>query len=201
MPVTPKAIISGICASILVLSVAACGEDSTVAPAPTAVTQLEVKAAATTAPTAVHTATTIPTPRLVPTATPVPTPTLAPTATVTPRLSMVITPRTPTPVPTPTPIPDLDRQSQDRPPHIFVGAVTVDGLPAPDGTMIRALVKGVVVASVQVEGGKYPALAVLIPGQTVTFLVGDLTAAENFLTEVGEVSLLNLSATSSVSDY
>ena len=48
MSVTPKAIISGICASILVLLVAACGEDSTVAPAPTAVAQLEVKAAALT---------------------------------------------------------------------------------------------------------------------------------------------------------
>ncbi len=70
----------------------------------------------------------------------------------------------------------------------------IDGLPAPEGTLVRALINGVEVASVQVEDGKYPALVVLIPGQTVTFLVGDLTATETFLTEVGGVDLLNLTA-------
>ncbi len=195
MAITPKAIISGIGASIFVLLVSACGADSTVPQAPTAVAKLEAQAAATLTPTAVPTATTIPTP----TATPLPTPTLAPTATATPRLSMIITPRTPTPhpTPTPTPVPDLDQLSQNRPPHIFVGAVLMDGLPAPDGTVVRALVNGVEVASVQVEGGKYPALAILILEQTVTFLVGDLTAAQTYITEVGGLNLLNLTATSS----
>ena len=73
----------------------------------------------------------------------------------------------------------------------------MDGLPAPDGTVVRALVNGVEVASVQVEGGKYPALAILILEQTVTFLVGDLTAAQTYITEVGGLNLLNLTATSS----
>ena len=83
MAITPKAIISGIGASIFVLLVSACGADSTVAQAPTAVAKLKAQAAATLTPTAVPTATTIPTP----TATPLPTPTLAPTATATPRNS------------------------------------------------------------------------------------------------------------------
>jgi hypothetical protein len=90
----------------------------------------------------------------------------------------------------------LDQLSQNRPPHIFVGAVTIDGLPAPEGTVVRALVNGVEVASAQVEDGQYLPLAVLIPGQTVTFLVGDLTADQTFLTKVGGVDLLNLTVTS-----
>ena len=191
MSITPKAICSGIGAFILVLLLSGCGEDSTVAPAPTAAAQLEAQPAAITAATAVPTATTMPTPTAEPTAT------LAPMATATPRLTMRIAPRKPTPISTSTPVPDLDQLSQNRPPHIFVGAVLVDGLPAPDGTVVRALVNGVEVASVQVEDGIFPALAVLIPGQTVTFLVGDLTAAETFFTEVGGIDLLNLTATRS----
>ena len=77
MSVSPIAICSGIGASILVLLVAACGGDPTVAPAPIAVTQVEVQPSATTAATAppeVPTATTIPTPTAEPTATPLPTP-------------------------------------------------------------------------------------------------------------------------------
>ena len=78
-----------------------------------------------------------------------------------------------------------------------MGTVTVHGLAVPDGTLVRVLVNGVEVASVQVEDGIFPALAVLIPGQTVTNLVGDLTAAETFFTEVGGIDLLNLTATRS----
>ena len=77
----------------------------------------------------------------------------------------------------------------------------IDGLPAPDGTVVRALVNGVEVASVQVEDGKYLPLVILIPGQTVTFTVGDWTAAETFLTEVGGVDVLNLTAASSGTGY
>ncbi len=192
MSVSIKVIFSGIGASFLVLLVAACGDDPT--PAPITVAQVEVQPTATTAPTAIPTATSVPTPTAEPTATPLPTPTLAPTATATPRLGVGMVPRTPTPLPTPTPVPDLEQLSQNRPPHIFVGAVMIDGLSAPDGTVVRALVNGVEVASVQVEDGQYLPLAVLIPGQTVTFLVGDLTADQTFLTVVGGVNVLNLTA-------
>ncbi len=205
MSVSPKAICSGIFTSILVLLVAACGGNPTVTPIPTAAAQLEVQLTPTTVPTAVPTATTIPTPTAVPTgvptSTPLPTPTLAPTATATPRLSAGIVPHTPTPLPPPTPVPDLDQLSQNRPPQILVGTVTVDGLPAPEGTIVRALVNGVEVASVQVEDGQYLPLAILIPGQTVTFMVGDLTAAQTFLTEVGGVNVLNLTAAGSDTGY
>ena len=201
MSVTPKAIFSVIGASVLVLLVAACGGDPTVTPIPTAVAQLEVQPAATPASTAITNATAVPTPTAEPTATPLPTPTLAPTTTATPRLGVGMVPRTPTPFPTPTPVPDLEQLSQNRPPHVFVGAVMIDGLPAPDGTVVRALVNGVEVASVQVEDGKYLPLVILIPGQTVTFTVGDWTAAETFLTEVGGVDVLNLTATSSGTGY
>ena len=206
MSITPKAICSGIGAFVLVLLVAACGEDTTVAPAPIAVTQVEVQPTATTAATAppeVPTATSVPTPAVFPVRQrrsppprrcrpPLPTPTLAPTATATPRLSAGIVPHTPTPLPTPTPAPDLDQLRLNTPPHIFVGAVTIDGLPAPEGTVVRALVDGVEVASAQVEDGKYLPLAILIPGQTVTFMVGDLTAAQTSFTKVGGIELLNL---------
>ncbi len=207
MSVSRKAIFSGIGASFLILLVVACGKDPTAVPVATAVAQLEVQSPATEVPTAVPTATTIPTPTAeptptpLPTATPLPTPTLAPTATATPRLSAGIVPHTPTPLPPPTPTPDLDQLSQNRPPHIFVGAVTIDGLPAPEGTVVRALVNGVEVASAQVEDGQYLPLAVLIPGQTVTFLVGDLTADQTFLTVVGGVNVINLTAASSVMGY
>ena len=196
MHVSREAICSGIGASIFVLLVAACGGDSTVAPTPTVIAKLDVQPTATTAPitpTAAPTATSVPTATAEPTATPLPTPTLAPTATATPRLSTGIVPHTPTPLPTATPVPDLDQLSQNRPPHLFVGTVTIDGSPAPEGTVVRALVDGIEVASVQVEYGNYLPLAILIPGQTVTFMVGDLTAAETFLTEV---DLLNLTAAS-----
>jgi len=181
--------------------VAACGGNPTATPIPTAVAQLEVQLTTTTVPTAVPTATTIQTPTAEPTPTPLPTPTLAPTATATPRLSAGIVPHTPTPLPPPTPVPDLDQLSQNRPPQILVGTVTVDGLPAPEGTIVRALVNGVEVASVQVEDGQYLPLAILIPGQTVTFMVGDLTAAQTFLTEVGGVNVLNLTAAGSDTGY
>ncbi len=82
-----------------------------------------------------------------------------------------------------------------------MGTVTIDGLPAPEGTVVRALVDGVEVASVQVEDGIYLPLAILIPGQTVTFMVGDLATGETFLTEVGGVNVLNLTATSSGMGY
>ena len=156
-----KGVISAIGASVLVIFLAACGEDTAVAPASTAVAQPQAQPTATRLPTQAPTASLIPTPTSAPTATPLPTPMLAPTDTATPRLVVGIARPTATPVPTPTPAPDLDQLGQNRPPHIFMGTVMVGGLPAPDGTVIKALVDGVEVASVQVEDGKYPALVVL----------------------------------------
>jgi len=80
---------------------------------------------ATPAPTATPTAT--PTPA--PTATPQPTPTPLPTATPQP---------TATPVPVPDPLPEEDNSEL---PHVFVGSVTINGAPAPDGTEVSVWLK------------------------------------------------------------
>ena len=201
MRVSPKVICSGIGSTILILLLAACGGDPTVAPASTNVPQVEAQPTATSVPTPAPTPTVEPTFVPEPTATPLPIPTLGPTATATPRIIMGIVRPTPTPAPTPTPLPDLDVLRQNLPPQIILGTVTIDGSPAPDGTVVRALVDGVEVASVQVMEGKYPRLDFLTPAQTVTFMIGDLTAAETFVTTVGGIDMLNLTATRPSMDY
>ena len=85
--------------------------------------------------------------------------------------------------------------AQQQPPHVFTGSASVDGTPAPEGTIVSALVNGVVVGSVKVDAaGNYPALLVETPGVTVTFTVGDIPAAETATAELGGASLLNLTA-------
>ena len=82
--------------------------------------------------------TTIPT--TIPTSVPTPVPTIIPTIIPTPM-------PTPTQMPTlqPTPVPTLDVAKSplpeivnDNPPHVYVGTVTIDGQPAPDGTEVSA---------------------------------------------------------------
>ncbi len=136
-----------------------------------------------------------------PTATPLPTPTLAPTATATPRLGVGLVPVTPTPIPTPTPVPDLVALSKDLPPQVLVGTVLIDGTPAPDGTVIKALIDGQEIASTEVEDGRYLPLFIGIPDITITFLVGDRAAAETFVTRVGGVEVLNLTADNAAGAY
>ena len=70
----------------------------------------------------------------------------------------------------------------------------IDGVPPPDGTVIKALFDGQEVASSEVEDGRYLPLFVGVPDITVTFLIGDLVAAETFVTRVGGVEVLNLTA-------
>ena len=85
--------------------------------------------------------------------------------------------------------------SQEQPPHLFMGSATIDGNPAPEGTVVSALVNGATVGSVQVDAmGTYPALIVPTPGVTVTFEVGGFPAAESAITEVGGASILNLTS-------
>ena len=77
-------------------------------------------------------------PTMPPTLVPTPAPTIIPTIIPTPIA---------TPVPTlpPTPIPTLNVEKSplpevvnDNPPHVYVGTVTVDGQPAPEGTEVTA---------------------------------------------------------------
>ena len=101
----------------------------------------------TPTPTPVITPT--PTPEVTPTPTPEITPTPTPEVTATPTPTPVVTP-TPTPVvtPTPTPTPTLTPLPTQPPhgsvnPHMFWGDVTINGLPADEGTQVAVVVPGV----------------------------------------------------------
>ena len=86
------------------------------------------------------------------------------------------------------------------PPHVFVGAVSVDGSPAPDGTLVTAFIEGKTGAAAQAEvsGGTYT-LMVEQPsggdygGKAVTFTVSDLDASPSVPWEFGGADEVNLS--------
>ena len=81
--------------------------------------------------------------------------------------------------------------------HTFSGSVTIDGGPAPEGTVVTVLVDGIAIASALVDAsGRYAGLQVPMPNATVTFTVGGLPAAETASTEAGGTSILDLTATS-----
>ena len=86
-------------------------------------------------------------------------------------------------------------------PHGFLGSATVNGSPAASGTVVAALVDGQQVAAKSVTGGTYPVLLVepsgeSFVGKTVTFTIGGIAAAQTFIWQQGEVTELNLTATS-----
>ena len=86
-------------------------------------------------------------------------------------------------------------------PHAFLGSATVNGSPAANGTVVAALVDGQQVAAKSVTGGTYPVLLVepsgeSFDGKTVTFTIGGIAAAQTFIWQQGEVTELNLTATS-----
>ncbi len=178
----------------LVLLVVACKGEPADTSGPTIV---PVSAAPTAVATASATATPVPTLAPAPTAALLPTPTLEPTATVIPRVSVIgIARPTPTATPPPPATPTLEEMREIQPPHVFIGTVLIDGLPAQDGTVVAAMVGGVEVAAVEVEDGKYTNLQVGLAGKFVTFKIGNAVANETFVSEVGGVDLLNLTVTS-----
>jgi hypothetical protein len=84
-------------------------------------------------------------------------------------------------------------------PHAFLGAATINGNPAADGTVVAALVDGRQVASETVSDGSYPVLLVepdadSFVGKTVTFTIGGFPASETAFWIQGEVTELNLNA-------
>lgn len=174
------------------LLAAACGSDPT--PQPTAVPQPQP----TAIPAAIPTATTVPT-EPAPTATRRPPPAISfPTATPTIETAPIPTPEpAPTATPVPEPTPDLIALSGQTPPQIFIGTATIDGAPAPDGTVVTAFIDGVAVASAVVNGGAYPVLQIPNPGSEVTFKLGDLVADQTATTYQGGADIVNLTASSS----
>ena len=79
---------------------------------------------------------------------------------------------------------------------MFVGTATINGVLAPQGTVVIALVDGVEVGRSFVGSeGKFEALYVGNPGRTVTFQIGNSMARESFTIEVGEADIVTLTAT------
>ena len=80
-------------------------------------------------------------------------------------------------------------------PHVFIGTVTVDGNPVPEGTRIAALVEGEERGFSQAyDRGKYGPLDVYEPnnGSLVTFRLGNHTADQAVRWEKGGVTKLDL---------
>tara|TARA_B100000315_G_scaffold259171_1_gene313984 strand:- start:200 stop:1558 length:1359 start_codon:yes stop_codon:yes gene_type:complete len=89
--------------------------------------------------------------------------------------------------------------AQAAPPHAFFGSATVEGIPAPDGTVITAWIDDSQVASTTMSEGRYTVVVVEpegvhYPGETVSFKVGDVEADQTAVWEQGGVNQLNLTA-------
>ena len=86
--------------------------------------------------------------------------------------------------------------AQSVPPHIFIGNATVNGLNAPSGTVITAMIGGDAKGSVNVgSNGAYGPLHVASgSGSEITFQLDALTASETATWEQGGASVLALNA-------
>ncbi len=166
-------------------------------------------------PTLARAAQANPTPEPEVQATPIPQPTLKPTPVATPEPTLTPNPTptpmpttTPTPTPTPTPVPTATPTSEPLPPvkntvvpHAFVGTVTIDGVIAPDGTVVTVWIQefSAPVDQAVVSDGSY---LIQVPqygsasfaGKTVTFKVGSLNARETAIWMSLSVDELNLTA-------
>jgi hypothetical protein len=186
-----KQYVLAIILSLAVFLIAACGSD----PAPEA----------TTVPTAVPVVT-VPTNTPAPTATTAPDPAPAATNTPSPTATAVAIAPTataqakPTPTNTPAPTVDLVASRSLLPPHIFVGTAKIDGIAAPLGTIVSALIGDQTVdLSVvdQANGGFSKAIKVDVLGQPVTFKISDFAASQAAITtQVGGANVVNLEASS-----
>lgn len=86
-----------------------------------------------------------------------------------------------------------------QPPNMFVGSVTQDGVPVPEGTEVTAWIDGVQVGAGNVTGDQYQVLVVQPEGQsfddkTVTFQVAGKDVPETAIWQVGGATEVNLSA-------
>ena len=188
-----KQYVFAILLSLAVFLIAACGSD----PAPEA----------TTVPTAVPDVT-VPTNTPAPTATTAPDP--VPAATNTPSATVVapVAPVAPSPtakpaataVPAPAPTIDLAAaRSSNQPPHIFVGTAKIDGIAAPQGTIVSVLIGDQTVEESKVyqDDGTFVTIKVNVLGHPVTFKISDFAASQAAITtEKGGANVVNLEASS-----
>ena len=91
--------------------------------------------------------------------------------------------------------------AQKVPPHVFVGAVTLDGATAADGAAVTAWIDGEQVASTTVSGGEYSVLVeptgdASFTGKTVSFKVSGTDATETAPWSQGGGDVLDLTGVS-----
>ena len=137
------------------------------------------------------------TPRPTSTSTPTPAPTATPIPTATPRAPTPTPMPTPTTVPVPAPLPERDNREL---PHVFVGAVTISGVPAPDGTEISvwlAQFDSPIGTGTSIDGN-YSVLAnqfgpSSFGGRQVVFKVNGENSGETAIWEKGGATILEVS--------
>ncbi len=85
--------------------------------------------------------------------------------------------------------------AQQVPPHVFAGTVIVNGLSAPAGTMVYAVIDGVQQGSTTVaSGGDYVLQVSQGSGTDISFMIDTLTAEETASWEQGGAEVLDLTA-------
>ena len=85
--------------------------------------------------------------------------------------------------------------AQAVPPHIFIGSVTVNGLSAPSGTVVSAVIDGVEQGNATVStAGSYTLQVSQGSGTDVVFMVDTLTASETATWQQGGADVVNLTA-------
>ena len=188
-----KQYVFAILLSLAVFLIAACGSD----PAPEA----------TTVPTAGPDVT-VPTNTPAPTATTAPDPVPAATNTPSATVAAPVAPAAPSPtakpaataVPAPAPTIDLAAaRSSNQPPHIFVGTAKIDGIAAPQGTIVSVLIGDQTVEESKVyqDDGTFETIKVNVLGHPVTFKISDFAASQAAITtEKGGANVVNLEASS-----
>ena len=140
------------------------------------------------------TATLAPAPAPEPTATPVPAPTATPVPTATPL-------PTATPIPPPAPLAaPLPERDNSEPPHVFVGSVTINGAPAPNGTEVTVWLEefNAPLGAGTSSGGDYSVLAnqhgaQSFEGRTLIFKVNGQDSGETAIWEKGGATILAVS--------
>ena len=177
---------------VLVLTACASGTPRTPEPLPTLVPL------STFTPRPEPTATRIPeptaTPPPAPTATPVPAPTATPVPAATPL-------PTATPIPPPAPLAaPLPERDNSEPPHVFVGSVTINGAPAPNGTEVTVWLEefNAPLGAGTSSGGDYSVLAnqhgaQSFEGRTLIFKVNGQDSGETAIWEKGGATILAVS--------
>ncbi len=85
--------------------------------------------------------------------------------------------------------------AQQVPPHVFTGTVTVNGIFAPPGTTVSAVIDGVQQGSARTgAGGSYILQVNQGSATDISFMVDTLTAAETASWEQGGAAVLDLTA-------